>query len=143
MGRPGLRRLVVDTSVMMKWFVAWGETSLDEAMELLRAHRDGEVVLLAPSSATVEVANTLRYIGIDSEDALGFLEDFARTNIVYFAGTEARVSAAISCAFAHRISVYDAMFLALAQELDCPLVTADRRAFGSIPPDVAEVQLLL
>ena len=128
---------------MLKWFIAWGESGLDEATALLRAHRDGELTLLAPSSATVEIANTLRYIGIDASDAPGFLEDLSRASIVYLAGTEARVGAAISCAFANRISVYDAMFLALAQELDCPLVTADRRAFASIPPEVAEVQLLL
>ena len=48
----------------------------------------------------------------------------------------------MKCAIERRMTVYDALFLTLAQELDCPLVTADRRAFGSIPPEVAEVRLI-
>jgi predicted nucleic acid-binding protein len=42
-----------------------------------------------------------------------------------------------------RMSVYDALLLAPAREFDCPLVTADSRAFGSIPPDVAQVRLVV
>jgi predicted nucleic acid-binding protein len=41
----------------------------------------------------------------------------------------------------HNLSVYDALFLQLAEELDCPLVSADRRAFAGIDSPV-EILLL-
>lgn len=136
-------RLVVDTSVIFKWFVAYGESGLDEAGELLRSHRNGEASLIAPATAPVEVANLLRYVGIDARSAADILDDFERTHVVLVEGTQARLRAAIECAFENRISVYDAMFLSLAQEFECPLVTADRQAFGQLAPDVAQVRLIL
>lgn len=136
-------RLVVDTSVAFKWFVGYGESGLDEAWELLRAHRDGEVTLIAPSLVLAEIANRLRYSGIRPDDALEFLTDFDQSHVALFNGTYERTKRAVHCAFENRITVYDAMFLALAQEFECTLVTADRKAFGAIPPNVATVRLIL
>ena len=135
--------VVIDTSVIFKWFVAWGESGLDEAGKLLRMHRDGDITLVAPASVAVELANLLRYVGLEAADAPGYFEDFSAIRVRTYPETPARIQQALECAFAHRISVYDAMFLALAKELDCPLVTADRRAFGGIPSSAAEVRLLL
>jgi predicted nucleic acid-binding protein len=39
------------------------------------------------------------------------------------------------------MSIYDALFLALAEELDCPLITADRKAFADIDTPV-EIRLI-
>jgi predicted nucleic acid-binding protein len=136
-------RLVIDTSVAFKWFVAYGESGLDEAWELLNRHRRGETNLVAPDLARAEIANVLRFSGTPEEDALALLAEYERAHVVHFPATPQRVENALGCAFTNRISVYDAMFLSLAQELNCALATADRRAFGSIPPSVAEVQLIL
>lgn len=136
-------RMVIDTSVMFKWFVAYGENGLEQAWDLLTQHRDADVTLIAPASALVELANTLRHVGIGADDASALLADFERTHVVMFEDTAARARRALGCAFEHRITVYDALFLTLAQEFDCPLVTADRRAFGRVPPDTADVRLIL
>jgi predicted nucleic acid-binding protein len=63
--------------------------------------------------------------------------------VALFEATHERTRRALHCAFENRITVYDALFLSLAQEFDCPLITADRTAFGAIPPEVAEVRLVL
>jgi predicted nucleic acid-binding protein len=136
-------RMVIDTSVAFKWFVAYGETGLDEAWELLDEHRQGGGMLVAPALALAEVANLLRISGVCEDDARALFDEYERAHVVHFDMTTARARHALRLGFAHRITVYDAMFLALAQELECPLVTADRRAFGSIPPEVAGVRLLL
>ena len=135
-------RAVIDTSVMFKWFVAYGETGLDEAWALLRPHQQGETMLIAPILAAVEMANLLRYSGIGADDAGALMAEFERAHVVMFDTTPERLRGALKCAIERRMTVYDALFLTLAQELDCPLMTADRRAFGSIPPEVAEVRLI-
>lgn len=136
-------RLVVDTSVAFKWFVAYGESGLSSSWELLRAHGDNKVALIAPSLIRIELANQLVSSGIQADDALALLASFERTHVAIIDVTRERTQCALRCAHENRITVYDATFLALAMELECPLVTADRRAFGSIPPDVAEIRLIL
>lgn len=144
MGQTGMTtRIVVDTSVMFKWFVGYGESGLDEAWALLRGHQCGESTLIAPASAALEMANLLSYTGIASVDAQVFLAEFERAHIVIFDITPERLRHALDCAHAYRMTVYDAMFLELAQEHHCPLVTADRRAFGDLPAGVADVRLIL
>ena len=136
------RRLVVDTSVAFKWFVAYGEQNLGEAVELLQAHRNDEVTLIAPSTVLVEIANTLRYVVPDPHEALGFLDDFEAMHIVLFDPTPQRVSHAALRAAETGMGVYDALFLALAEELECPLVSADRKAFAGVETNV-EIRILL
>jgi predicted nucleic acid-binding protein len=136
-------RVVVDSSVIVKWVVAHGEGGLDAAAMLLRDQREGTVKLVAPAFAAVEVGNVMRYIGVGSEDAAGLLCDIAAFGVHLLPDSHERIRRALELGFEHAISVYDALYLALAQELDCPFVTADRRAFGSVHPDVAEVRLIL
>lgn len=121
--------IVVDTSVAFKWFVAFGESGLGEAAQLLTAHQRGEVVLIAPSTLPVEIANTLRYI-VAPEDARALLADFEAFHVDLVEITYDLVQKATSRAAQTGIGVYDALFLALAEEHDCPLATADRKAFA-------------
>ena len=144
MGRARVStRAVVDTSGIFKWFVAYCEGGIDQAWDLLRSHQRGELSLAAPLSVLVEVANLLRYSGVGVGDAVALLGELERTHLVLFDVTPERARKALECAFENRITEYDALFLALAQELECPLVTADRRAFGRIDASVAQVQLVL
>jgi len=133
---------VVDTSVVFKLFLAYGEDGLDEAWELLRRHRDGEILLVAPELGALEIASVLRHLGVVEPIALDFLTVYSELAIELMPATPARVRAALSASFAHRISIYDAMFLALAQELDCELVSSDRKAFGTIQPHVARIRII-
>jgi len=133
---------VVDTSVVFKLFLAYGEDGLDEAWELLRGHRDGEILLVAPELGALEIASVLRNLGVSEPIALDFLTVYRDLAIELMPATPSRVRSAVSASFAHRISIYDAMFLALAQELDCELVSSDRKAFGTIEPHVARIRLI-
>lgn len=136
-------RVVIDTSVMLKWLLAYGETGLDEAWGYLRQHQQGTVTLIAPDVAAIEMANLLSYTGIEADDARALAAESQRAHVVMFDATPERIQNALGHAYAYRMTVYDALFLSLAQEFECPLVTADRRAFGAVPKNIAEVRLIL
>jgi predicted nucleic acid-binding protein len=90
----------------------------------------------------VEVINGLRWKPhLAGEDVTGLANDLEAVNVSLFDVTYSRLRAATDLAYRHNLSVYDALFLQLAEELDCPLVTADRKAFAGIDSPV-EIRLL-
>jgi len=130
------REVVVDTSVAFKWFVAYGETGLTEAARLLKSHRTGEITLIAPSIIVVELANSLRYLTPDAEAAMGFIDDFDSAGVQLFDTGPNLVRSAVVRAREAEIGVYDALFLALAEQRHCMLASADRKAFGDIKTSI-------
>ncbi len=133
--------MVVDTSVAFKWLHREGEGAVDEAAALLGAHLSGEIVLVAPATLPVEIANGLRYSRLSRNDVMDALEGFELLHVEVLENDSTRIAHATALSYAHDLSVYDALFLALAEELKCPLVTADRRAFEGIDTRV-DVRLL-
>lgn len=134
--------IVVDTSVAFKWLVSSNEESVQHAQRLLDIARAGACVLAAPSTLPVELANALRYSRrLEPEQTLSLIEQVAALGIELFPSSAQRVREATALAYHHDMTVYDALFLQLAMELGCPLVTADRRAFAGIDTSI-EIRLL-
>jgi predicted nucleic acid-binding protein len=134
-------QVVVDSCVAYKWFYKESETGLEEAEELLHSHLEGSRILCAPTILPVEIANTLLYSQLPRERTLEILDllDNARL-LLYYTGTR-QLQRASGLARKSGLAMYDALFLALAEELRCPLITADRKAFANIDSDV-EVRLI-
>jgi predicted nucleic acid-binding protein len=133
-------RMVVDTSVAFKWFGGWGEGGLDAAGELLVAHRRRELQLIAPSTIAVEIANTVRYL-VPIADALELLAEFEATHLELHDTTPDLVRRATLRAGQTGMGVYDALFLALAEQHDCALATADHKAFADVETPI-QIRLL-
>jgi predicted nucleic acid-binding protein len=134
--------LVVDSSVAFKWLCPRDEEGVEAASRLLDEHEAGTMVLTAPSTLHVELANALRNSRfMDPDTVLALVERLSAFRVELCETTDARIGLATALSYRHGISVYDALFLALAQELGCPLVTADRKAFAGIDTRV-EILLL-
>ncbi len=132
----------VDSCVAFKWFAPAEEPGLEEALALLRAHRDGEMALVAPSIMRVEVTNSLRYSGCGLEALQGAIQDLSRFHIEFVEPDDDTLSHAAALALEHGLSICDALFLAVAIERECVLISADRKAFGCIAPSVCKIRLL-
>jgi predicted nucleic acid-binding protein len=121
-----LSTIIVDASVMAKWLLP--ERGTPEARALLA----GGGRFLAPDLARAEVANVLRKRvsrrEIDPEDAIGALRVLDAAG-VEFASSVALVEPALRIALAHTVSVFDALYLALAAQRGAALVTADERLY--------------
>ena len=125
----GLPKCVVDASVGIKLFV---DEELSEVAELLFAEpvTSREACRYVPDLFFIECANVLwKYVlrySYPPEDArrnLSLLYDLSLDTIA----ATTLISEALNIALAHSISVYDACYVATADLVEAPLVTADER----------------
>ena len=118
--------LVVDSSVAVKWFKPDAERFVPEALNLLAAHRSADIVLTAPVHLRLEVLNALwshRLSTTQLRQVVADLEDFG---LAWFEADTMLLDSAAEISITHALTIYDALFAALALRLDAELVTADR-----------------
>jgi predicted nucleic acid-binding protein len=115
----------VDSSVAFKWFCSQDETSVDEALSLLARHRDGELIIAAPPHMPAEVLNGLHH-RLSTEEVGRLALALGQMDIVYYGWSPELLALAAELATRHSLTIHDALFSALAVQLDCELVTADR-----------------
>ena len=115
--------VVIDASVALKWVL--DESGQADALALL-----DEDILHAPDFLLIEVANALwskvRRRVIDRAQADAAYDAIAGVPVAYTPMSELALPAR-SLAHALDLSVYDALYAALAQRLRCALATADVR----------------
>jgi predicted nucleic acid-binding protein len=120
---------VVDASVAAKWYLQ-DEHDTAAADGLLADFREGRIHLLAPEHIRYEVASAIR--NALRANRLTLVQ--ARTAIaeclgwqIPTVGTDDLILAALDQAVHFGCSLYDGLYLALAESADCPLVYADHR----------------
>lgn len=123
-----MTRLLVDTSVLIKWFHRDGEGELMPARALRTAHVSGSLDAHMLDLAVYEVGNVLtralRWTAADVADQLHDLHAILGPALIMAPAWWGR---AAQFAEVHTLSFYDACWAAAAAELDVPLVSADRR----------------
>lgn len=119
---------VVDASVVLKWTLP--ELGRVRAAGLLDEYEAGRAHLLAPPTLVHEVASGLakRFRQKQlSEEVTTAAFTFIRDRLPLIAGTDRLTGTAFELALQHHVSYWDALYLALAIEYRCDLVTADTR----------------
>ena len=127
-----MTRLLIDTSVLIKWFHNDGESELGQARTLRAAHVAGELDAHVLDLATYEIGNVLirvlRWSPTDVADQLDDLHAILGPPLVMAAPWLRR---AAGLAHKHTLSFYDGSWAAAAIELQVPLVSADRRLLAA------------
>ncbi len=122
---------VLDASVVIKWFSE--EEYTDVALKLRDDFSKGNIELVVPDLIIYEVSNALRYNPAfdetDVADAVGTLFDIGISIIV---PNREVINSALNLAYEHKITVYDAYYVALAKEINFNLITADRKLYLKI-----------
>lgn len=146
---------VLDTSVAVKWYLP--EELHDQAIGLLRRAEAGDIELFAPGTVQPEFFNALwwhhRREGLPLDRVRASWEGFALDPVVLFAPEDLMPRAA-EIALETGVIIYDSLFLALAENSETIVITADSRllkalegtahvrlahplaAVGSLVPDV-------
>jgi predicted nucleic acid-binding protein len=127
-GKIKVTGCVLDTSVVIKWFSSLEEADLDNALCLRDAIVERDCAVTVPDLLFYELANALRhnpnFSCDDVKDAVAAIRDMGFTVIGVDA---AHLSRALEIAFEFKTTVYDAYFMALAEAVGSPFVTADYR----------------
>ena len=122
------RRLVVDSSVVLKWVLP--EPGRNQALELLNEYESGLTDLIAPALLMEEAAGALskrcrrrELTAAQASKAYQFLE-LRQPMLV---GEPSQLHAALELSVRHHLSFWDSVYLALAISERCDIVKADRR----------------
>jgi predicted nucleic acid-binding protein len=122
-----VRALVVDASVVAKWFLA--EDGSPAARRLISPRRK----LIAPELVGVELANVIwkrvQREELDSDNAGEILADFQQVAVhsLEIVASGPYLPAALSVAMATGRTIYDCLYLSLAMNRQTRLITADKR----------------
>jgi len=131
-----LTHLLVDTSVLIKWFHSEGEPELREARAVRAAHLSGDLEAHIVDLAVYEVGNVLvRSLGWPPGEVADQLDDLLAIVGDPLVLTRDWLRDASFLATAHSLSFYDAAWVATARGLSITLVSSDSRLLGA---DLAE-----
>jgi predicted nucleic acid-binding protein len=119
--------IVLDTSVVIKWF-RQGEVLASQALALRDAYLHGQILVSVPSLLAYELANVLRYkrdlTTAQVEDAVQSLFDMG---LEWMPPSATVMRRTVIVAREWDITVYDAVFVALAESRNATFITADEQ----------------
>jgi predicted nucleic acid-binding protein len=135
--------IVVDASVAAKWILE--EADSDRAESILSAVQQKRVVMSAPEILAAEIANVLWKAvwrdGMSVDDAQERYSAFVEVCPPLVRDSQLAASA-LELAVRFRRSVYDCLYIALAEQTPCEFVTADEKLYNAVRAELPGVRLL-
>jgi predicted nucleic acid-binding protein len=134
---------IIDAGVAVKWFIP--ETDTAKARRLLELFHQGAADLTAPDLLIAEAANVFWKRAdrndITQQEAEDNLNDLISINLP-LVSSSLLAPQALAIARTHRRSVYDCLYLALALDRGCDLITTDERLVNAIGLKFPALKLL-
>lgn len=128
-----LRELVLDTSVAVKFHVP--EERHEEARRLQRSFESGAVSLLAPGTILPEVFNAFwqkhRWDELTRDEVRTGWKLISELPLALYA-PEDLIGRAVEISFETSVIIYDALFLALAEDAETIVVTDDGKLLKTV-----------
>lgn len=137
-------RVVLDTSVIVKWFFKDSEKNTKKADLILKQYLNNEIKIIIPGLSAFELANVLRnkikkYQNIN----LDIIDRLYNLGIIFYIDKEI-LKIATKIAADINESVYDCIFIATAERFDCKLITDDNSLFSNYSGYISrKIEILL
>jgi|SRR3989344_1563620 len=123
--------LVLDASVIIKWFTK--EEKRKEAIELRDKYTNEEIDIVVPDLILYEISNALRYNpNFDENDVKEALKSLLDIGITIITPTQEILEKSIDLAFSNNISIYDSIYISLAEIIGFNLITADEKLYNKV-----------
>ena len=122
---------VLDTSVILKWFV--DEEDSVQALRIRDEFYNGNREIIVPDLLLFEVSNALRYNpSFTVEEIKEAMRTIFDVGIEIITPTYSLLASAIELAKKLDVTCYDAVYLALAADLDFDFITADEKFYRKV-----------
>lgn len=125
-----MTELVLDASVVLKWFRSAGGRHLEQARSVRRAFALGELVVFVPPLLRLEIVNVAGRRWHRTESALITLA--TALDELGFELVEPQLTR-VARWTARGLSAYDAAYVAVAEANDVPLLTDEDRILAAAP----------
>lgn len=128
-------RYVLDSAVALRWVLP--EEDASKAMQLRQRLWDGHDEMFAPEVFAVEVAHSLTRAERQHRILLGQAKQFLGLILAAppnFYPSLSMIDRAVEISSTHRIGVYDCLYIALAEQLGCDMITCDERLVANLQP---------
>jgi predicted nucleic acid-binding protein len=140
-------RFVLNASVVVKWLLT-DEPLVPEARQIEQAFRDGQIEeLLIPELCLREVANALwvafhrqRIDETTAKELWQFFQSLLQQVLTVL--PDPPLDAVLEFALRYGVPVYDSIYLVLAQDEQCPLLTADEHLWQAVAGQLPFVRWL-
>jgi predicted nucleic acid-binding protein len=118
--------VILDTSVVVKWFLTKEEKHVEEAHILLRTIEKKQIEAWAPAFLLVELANILlRKKALPSKMVDQVIQKMKSVGIQFIPFNSTASRSLIALCDTYQLTTYDGLYLLLATEKKCPLITLD------------------
>ena len=125
--------IILDSSVIAKWF--FPEEDSDIALGIKERFASGKLSITIPVLLYYEINNILRtgakFARINSNDILKTYQSFLNLNFIAYSTADLLVKT-LEIALKYDISSYDASYIALAEHLQIPFLTADQKLINKV-----------
>lgn len=128
-----MKIVVLDASVVLKWFLLQGEKGIEKARGYQKDHLEEKLEIVVPELVFYEVGNVLiTKPGAEKEDVEEALEILHRLNLKVFQINQSSERIALGLCQKYKISFYDAAYVALAKLLRALMITADQKLYQKL-----------
>lgn len=118
--------MILDTSVIFKWYVKTNEADTAKADLILKRFSEGTDVIKVPELVIYELANALYYCQrLTLKEKAEAMTNFFDLGVAIIAICEDDILYSFQIAQKHQITIYDAVYLSLAKRLQDLLITAN------------------
>jgi predicted nucleic acid-binding protein len=122
---------VLDASVVVKWYK--DESGSDVALRLKDGYVSGDFDIVVPDLIIYELANCIRFSsGSDEYDVVDVVGNFTELGIDIVVPTLYLLDGAANLSYKYNVTIYDAVYLALAKAVGAELITADKKFYERV-----------
>lgn len=133
------KTLVLDASVIVKWYSEEGDT--EKALQIRDLFLKNKFNIMVPDLMFYEIANVVRYArGIVDKEKEAILNNIVLLNLEVVSVSRHNLIKSLSLALKYDITIYDAVYLVIASEKKGIYVTADKNLKRKV--DLKNVMLL-
>ena len=119
--------MILDTSVIAKWFLE--EEDTPKALKIRDNYVRGKIDVEIPDLLIYELANVLRYKNFSGDEIRDAIHSIMEMDFLIIAPSSSLIHKAAQISLNEKITMYDAVYIALSDHFGTPIVTADKKLY--------------